>query len=278
MSGTLPALLRLVSVPRRRLAAAAVLGALTVVFGVGLMATSGYLISRAAEQPPILSLMVAVAAVQAFGLGRPIVRYLERLASHDVALRSLGRLRTRFYERIEPLAPGGARELSHGRPARAHGRRRRRAAEPVPARPAARRIVALMAGAVAVGVAAAFLPAAGARARRGPARRRTRRAGAVGRSRRLVRAGARPPRAVSCRRSSSSCSGAAPSSSRSAAGEPALARIRAADASLVRLAPARRARRPASATARACSSPASRSPACSPSPSRRRPTDGSTTC
>ena len=69
------------------------------------MATAGYLISRAAEQPPILSLMVAVAAVQAFGIGRPIVRYLERLASHDLALRSLGRLRTRFYERIEPLAP-----------------------------------------------------------------------------------------------------------------------------------------------------------------------------
>ena len=32
-------------------------------------------------------------------------RYLERISSHDVALRSLARIRTRFYERIEPLAP-----------------------------------------------------------------------------------------------------------------------------------------------------------------------------
>ena len=39
------------------------------------------------------------------GIGRPIARYLERLASHDLALRSLSGLRKRFYERIEPLAP-----------------------------------------------------------------------------------------------------------------------------------------------------------------------------
>jgi len=103
--GTLRALLRLVPVPRRRLAGAAVLGALTVVFGVGLMATAGYLISRAAERPEILSLMLAIVAVQFFGIGRPVLRYLERLASHDMTLRVLGGLRARFYERIEPLAP-----------------------------------------------------------------------------------------------------------------------------------------------------------------------------
>ena len=122
MNATLPALLRLVGAPRRRLAAAAALGALTVVFGVGLMATSGYLISRAAERPPILSLMVAVAAVQAFGIARPIARYLERLASHDVALRSLGRVRTRVLRAHRAARAGGARGLPQGRPARAHGR------------------------------------------------------------------------------------------------------------------------------------------------------------
>ncbi|MFZ0379034.1 MAG: hypothetical protein WAL38_14490, partial [Solirubrobacteraceae bacterium] len=103
--GTLRALLRLVPVPRWRLARATLLGALTVIFGVGLMATAGYLISRAAERPPILSLMVAIVAVQFFGISRPVVRYLERLASHDMTLRVLGRLRARFFERIEPLAP-----------------------------------------------------------------------------------------------------------------------------------------------------------------------------
>ena len=40
-----------------------------------------------------------------FGLARPLARYLERLASHDLALRVLGRVRVRVYERIEPLAP-----------------------------------------------------------------------------------------------------------------------------------------------------------------------------
>ena len=70
------------------------------------MTTAGYLISRAAEQPPILSLTVTIVAVRFFGLARPLARYLERVVSHDVALRALGRIRTRFYERIEPLAPG----------------------------------------------------------------------------------------------------------------------------------------------------------------------------
>jgi thiol reductant ABC exporter CydC subunit len=86
-------------------ALSAFLGSLAVCFGVALMATAGYLISRAAEQPPILSLTVTIVAVRFFGITRPLARYLERLASHDLALRALGRIRTRFYERIEPLAP-----------------------------------------------------------------------------------------------------------------------------------------------------------------------------
>jgi thiol reductant ABC exporter CydC subunit len=69
------------------------------------MTTAGYLIARAAERPEVLSLTVAIVAVRFFGLARPLSRYLERLASHDVALRLLGRIRVRFYERLEPLAP-----------------------------------------------------------------------------------------------------------------------------------------------------------------------------
>ena len=137
VTATLRALVRLVPVSRRRLAGAAVLGALTVLFGVGLMATSGYLISRAAERPEILSLMVTIVAVQFFGVGRPVLRYLERLASHDIALRTLGRLRARFYARIEPLAPAELESYRAGRPAVADGRRCGRAPEPVPARPRA---------------------------------------------------------------------------------------------------------------------------------------------
>ncbi|HSE80253.1 MAG TPA: thiol reductant ABC exporter subunit CydC [Gaiellaceae bacterium] len=98
-------LFELAGIPGRRVAVAVVLGALAVVFGIGLMTSAGYLISRAAEQPPILSLTVTIVAVRFFGLARPLTRYLERIVSHDLALRSLARIRSRFYERIEPLAP-----------------------------------------------------------------------------------------------------------------------------------------------------------------------------
>ncbi len=158
--GTLRALVRLVPVPRRRLAGAAVLGALTVAFGVGLMATAGYLISRAAERPEILSLMVAIVAVQFFGIGRPVLRYLERLASHDMTLRVLGRLRARFFERIEPLAPAELEGYRKGdllsrmvADVDALQNLYLRGLEPP--------LVALLAGAVSVLAAAAFLPAAG---------------------------------------------------------------------------------------------------------------------
>lgn len=160
MTGTLCSLLRLSNVPRARFLLASALGALTVTFGVGLMATAGYLISRSSERPAVLSLMVAIAAVQFFGFGRPVIRYLERLASHDVALRALARVRTRFYERIEPLAPA---ELDAYR----KGDLLSRMVADVDAqqnlylRALGPPLVALLAGAVSVGVAAAFLPAAG---------------------------------------------------------------------------------------------------------------------
>ncbi len=106
--------LALAPAPRGRFALATVLAALTVLFGVGLMSTAGYLISRAAEQPAVLSLTVAIVGVRFFGLGRPIVRYLERLASHDLAFRVLGRVRVRVYERLEPLAPAELEAYRHG--------------------------------------------------------------------------------------------------------------------------------------------------------------------
>ena len=98
-------LLALADLPRGRLVLALGLGALALGFGVALPATAGYLISRAAEQPPILSLTTIVVVVRFLALARPLTRYLDRLASHDLALRAIGPLRARVYERIEPLAP-----------------------------------------------------------------------------------------------------------------------------------------------------------------------------
>ena len=99
-------LLALAQLPRGRVALSLALGALAIGFGVALITAAGYLISRAAEQPPILSLTTIIVVVRFLALARPLARYLERLASHDVALRALGRIRATVYERIEPLAPG----------------------------------------------------------------------------------------------------------------------------------------------------------------------------
>lgn len=92
---------------RRRFALALLLGALALAAGAGLMATSGYLISRAALRPDVLSLTVTIVAVRFFALVRAVLRYLERLVSHDAAFRFLARARVSFYERLEPLVPGG---------------------------------------------------------------------------------------------------------------------------------------------------------------------------
>ncbi len=161
MTGTLRRLLGLAGMPWRRVALSVLLGALAVGFGVALMTTAGYLISRAAEQPPILSLTETIVVVRFLALSRPIVRYLDRLVSHDLALRGLGRIRARFYERIEPLAP-----------AQLEGYRRgdllTRMVGDVDAlqglylRGLAPPLVALAVGAACVGVAAAVLPAAAA--------------------------------------------------------------------------------------------------------------------
>jgi thiol reductant ABC exporter CydC subunit len=86
---TLAGLFRLTRPPVWRLASAVALGAVAVLTGVGLMTLAGYLISRCAEQPPVLSLTVAIVGVRAFGITRPLARYAHRLVSHDLALRSL---------------------------------------------------------------------------------------------------------------------------------------------------------------------------------------------
>ena len=160
MTATIRRLMMITDVRRTRLALAALLGALTILFGVGLMATAGYLISRAAEHPEVLSLTAAIVGVRFFGLARPLARYLERLASHDVALRSLGRARAQVYEAVEPLAPAQLEDTRRGDLlARFVGdvdslqNLYLRGLEPP--------LVALIAGAASVGLAALFLPAAG---------------------------------------------------------------------------------------------------------------------
>ncbi len=87
------------------------LGVLTVGSNIGLMGTSAFLISAAALHPDLGTLQVAIVGVRFFGIARGVFRYTERLTTHDVTFRLLGRLRTWFYKALEPLAP--ARLLEH---------------------------------------------------------------------------------------------------------------------------------------------------------------------
>ncbi|MFJ4680934.1 thiol reductant ABC exporter subunit CydD [Kitasatospora sp. NPDC088783] len=111
--GRLPASLTAADrVPRLRLAV--LLGALALGCAVALMGTSGWLISRASQLPPVLYLMVAVTSVRAFGIGRSVFRYAERLVAHDAVLKALGGVRTAVYRRLERLAPAGLPQFRRG--------------------------------------------------------------------------------------------------------------------------------------------------------------------
>ena len=99
---------------RARLALAAVLGAAALACGVALTATSAWLISAAALQPPVLTLMVAIVAVRAFGLGKGVLRYAERLVSHDAALRCGSALRVQIWAQLVRLGPAATARIRRG--------------------------------------------------------------------------------------------------------------------------------------------------------------------
>jgi len=105
---------RLLDVAPRRVALAVLLGVLALGSAVALAAVSAWLITRAAQMPPVLELSVATVAVRAFGIGRGLFRYLERLVSHDIALRGMARLRTTLYERLAAGRPGATLGLRRG--------------------------------------------------------------------------------------------------------------------------------------------------------------------
>jgi ATP-binding cassette, subfamily C, bacterial CydC len=108
------ALTRLARPPVGRVLAAVGLGVVAVLAGVGLMGLAGYVVSRAAEQPPVLALSVAIVGVRAFGVTRPVARYGERLVSHDLAFRALARMRVAVYRRLEPQVPSRAGQRRQG--------------------------------------------------------------------------------------------------------------------------------------------------------------------
>ncbi|MBW4782141.1 thiol reductant ABC exporter subunit CydC [Rhodococcus fascians] len=92
--------LALLELSPRRVVLAVLAGVATLGSALALAALSAWLITRAWQMPPVLDLSVAVVAVRALGISRGVFRYLERLTTHDVALRGTTAARTRIYERL----------------------------------------------------------------------------------------------------------------------------------------------------------------------------------
>lgn len=90
---------------RLRFAGIIALAALTLLAAAALTFTSGFLISKASLRPEnILMLYVPIVGVRTFGIARSVLRYVERLLSHNAVLRVLSQMRVRLYEQLEPYA------------------------------------------------------------------------------------------------------------------------------------------------------------------------------
>ncbi|MDR7301895.1 thiol reductant ABC exporter subunit CydD [Haloactinomyces albus] len=90
------------------------LGALSLLSGLALTATSAWLIARASQQPPIMTLTVAVVGVRTFALSRAVLRYLERLLTHDAAFRLASDLRRRLWDALTRWGPVRTAGLRRG--------------------------------------------------------------------------------------------------------------------------------------------------------------------
>lgn len=97
-----------------RLIAAIALGVLSLGSALALAGVSAWLITRASQMPPVLELSVAVVAVRTFAISRGVLRYCERLATHDVALRAAGTARAQIYHRLASGPAAGAVRLHSG--------------------------------------------------------------------------------------------------------------------------------------------------------------------
>lgn len=92
--------LRALDIDRAKFALSVLFGSLGLGSAIALSAVSAWLIARASQMPPVLELSVAATAVRMFGIGKALFRYLERLASHRVALAGMGSLRTNIYRSL----------------------------------------------------------------------------------------------------------------------------------------------------------------------------------
>ncbi|WP_159706764.1 thiol reductant ABC exporter subunit CydD [Arthrobacter sp. 18067] len=113
-TGSLKRLLGILKPVRWRFAAAGVVAVLAALFAVALSGLSGWLIIRASEQPPILYLLGAIVGVRFFGIGRAVLRYCERLLTHDAVFAAMTRLRGALWATLSRRALSLRRLLQGG--------------------------------------------------------------------------------------------------------------------------------------------------------------------
>ena len=78
------------------------LGFCTFFSAGALMFNSGYLISKSASLPEnILLVYVPIVLTRAFGVSRPVFRYIERLTGHNWVLKMTSKLRRKLYHTLE---------------------------------------------------------------------------------------------------------------------------------------------------------------------------------
>ncbi|WP_157438388.1 thiol reductant ABC exporter subunit CydC [Actinomadura latina] len=97
-----------------RLAGAGLAGAAAELCGLGLVASAAWLVARAAQRPELAALSLAIVAVRGFALAKGSLRYVERLAGHDAALRALAELRGRVFDALAAARPSARGRVRDG--------------------------------------------------------------------------------------------------------------------------------------------------------------------
>lgn len=99
---------------RRALVLGGVLAVVSVLAGLGLLASAGWLIAASAVAGAAFNLFAPSAGVRGFAVLRVVGRYLERLITHDATLDALARLRAWFFRCCAHLGPAALSQRASG--------------------------------------------------------------------------------------------------------------------------------------------------------------------
>ena len=114
MRQTLIKIVKLLSPYKWWMLLASFIGFLTIGSSIGLLMTSAYIIAKAALHPHIGELSIGIVGVRFFGIARGLLRYGERLFSHEVTFNLLAKFRVWFFKSIEPLVPSKTEKFTSG--------------------------------------------------------------------------------------------------------------------------------------------------------------------